>query len=66
MLKWLFTLAMALLVLGLMTPLLTKLGLGRLPGDMRVRRKGQQFFFPLTSTILMSLLLTLLFWFMLT
>jgi hypothetical protein len=60
MLKWLFTLILALIALGLATPLLNRLGLGRLPGDIRIERKGRSFYFPLASTILLSLLLTLI------
>lgn len=60
MLKWLVTLVAALLVLGLLTPWLTRLGLGRLPGDLQVKRARGTFYFPFTSVILMSLLLSLL------
>ncbi|HWR78056.1 MAG TPA: DUF2905 domain-containing protein [Thiobacillus sp.] len=60
MLKWLITLIAALLVLGLLTPWLNRLGLGRLPGDLRVKRAGGTFYFPFTSVILMSLALSLL------
>ena len=60
MLKWLFTLIAALLVLGLLTPWLNRLGLGRLPGDVRIQRKRGSFYFPFTSVILLSLGLTLL------
>lgn len=60
MLKWLVTLVAALLVLGLLTPWLTRLGLGRLPGDLHVKRARGTFYFPFTSVILMSLLLSLL------
>ena len=62
MLKWLLTLIAALLVLGLLTPWLNRLGLGRLPGDLRVKRTRGTFYFPFTSVILMSLLLSLLAW----
>lgn len=62
MLKWLVTLIAALLVLGLLTPWLNRLGLGRLPGDLRVKRVRGTFYFPFTSVILMSLLLSLLAW----
>ena len=62
MLKWLLTLIAALLVLGLLTPWLNRLGLGRLPGDLRVKHARGTFFFPFTSVILMSLLLSLLAW----
>lgn len=60
MLKWLVTLVIALLILGLLTPWLNRLGLGRLPGDIHVKHKRGVFYFPFTSVILMSLLLSLL------
>jgi hypothetical protein len=60
MLKWVFTLIAALLVLGLLKPWLSRLGLGRLPGDLRVKRAQGTFYFPFTSVILMSLALSLL------
>ncbi len=59
MMKWLVTLVMALLVLGLLTPWLNRIGLGRLPGDIQIRRKRGVFYFPFTSVILTSLLLSL-------
>jgi hypothetical protein len=60
MVKWLATLILALLILGLLTPWLNRMGLGRLPGDVRIKRKGGVFYFPFTSVILMSLVLSLL------
>ena len=58
MLKWLVTLAIALVVLTAVSPWLARLGLGRLPGDVRVRVKGRDYFLPFTTTILLSLALT--------
>ncbi len=60
MLKWLLTLIAALLVLGLLTPWLNRLGFGRLPGDLRIKRARGILYFPFTSVILLSLALTLL------
>jgi hypothetical protein len=57
-LKWLVTLAVALVVLTALSPWLARLGLGRLPGDVRVRMKGRDYFLPFTTTILLSLALT--------
>jgi hypothetical protein len=37
-------------------------GLGRLPGDISVQRPGVSFFFPITTCILISVILTLLMW----
>jgi hypothetical protein len=59
-LKWLLTLAVALVVLTAMLPWLTRYGLGRLPGDVTVRVRGRDYHLPFTTTLLLSLLLTLL------
>lgn len=60
MLKWLLTLVAILFVLGLATPWLHRLGLGRLPGDVRIERGRRSYYFPFASVILLSLVLTLL------
>ena len=60
MMKWLVTLVLALLVLGMLTPWFNRMGLGRLPGDIHVKHKRGVFYFPFTSVILMSLALSLL------
>jgi hypothetical protein len=36
--------------------------LGRLPGDIRVERPGMKFYFPITTMILASVLLSILLW----
>lgn len=60
MVKWLVTLVIALMILGLLTPWLNRLGLGKLPGDVRIKHKRGLFYFPFTSVILMSLALSLI------
>lgn len=50
------------IVLGLLWPLLSKLGLGRLPGDIAIEREGFRFYFPITTSIIVSLAITLLLW----
>jgi hypothetical protein len=52
-------LVIALVVLTAMSPLLARLGLGRLPGDLTVRLRGRDYYLPFTTTIVLSLLLTL-------
>jgi hypothetical protein len=47
---------------GLLWPWLSRLPLGRLPGDLVVDRPGFRLFAPFTSMIVLSLLLSLLFW----
>jgi hypothetical protein len=51
-----------LLVAGLLWPLFTRLGLGRLPGDIVIERENFRFYFPLMTSILVSVVLSLLFW----
>ncbi len=60
--KTLIIIGLILVVLGLLWPWLHKLGLGRLPGDIAVEKEGFRFYFPLTTSIIVSLLLMLLFW----
>lgn len=59
MLKWLLVLAVGVIVIMLLTPWLSRYGLGRLPGDITVRWRGKPLYLPITTTILLSLLLTL-------
>lgn len=56
MLKWLFTIFLALAVLGFAQPWLARIGLGRLPGDLRLRLRGRELLLPFASTVLLSLL----------
>lgn len=51
-----------LLVAGLLWPWLSRLGLGHLPGDISIRGRRFSFYFPITTSILASLVLSLLLW----
>jgi len=51
-----------LLLAGLAWPVLARLGLGRLPGDIMVERGNFRFYFPLATSLVISVFLTLLFW----
>jgi len=53
---------LVLLVTGLLWPWLSQWPLGRLPGDLRVERPGFSFYFPLTTGLLISALISLLLW----
>jgi hypothetical protein len=52
----------ALVVAGLYWPLLSRLGLGRLPGDISIQGEHGGFYFPIMTCILVSAVLSLLFW----
>jgi len=60
--KILITLGIVLVLLGLLWPLIQKLGLGRLPGDIVIERDGFRFYFPMVSAVLISVLVSLLLW----
>jgi len=53
---------LVLLAAGLLWPVFTRLGLGRLPGDIVVERPNFRFYFPLATSLVISAVLTLLFW----
>lgn len=61
--RLLIALGILFLVAGLLWPWLSKLPLGRLPGDIAIHREGFSFHFPLMTSIVVSIVLSLLFWF---
>jgi Protein of unknown function (DUF2905) len=60
--RLLIGLGAALVVLGMAWPWVRRLPLFRLPGDIVVDRPGVRFFFPLTTMLLISALLSLIAW----
>jgi hypothetical protein len=60
--RWLILSGLVLVVVGLAWPWLSKLGLGKLPGDIHFERDGFHFFFPLTTGLLVSLVISLIVW----
>ena len=61
--RWLITIGILLILVGLLWPWITKLGLGRLPGDIAVEKENVRFYFPITTSIIVSIVLSLIFWF---
>ena len=60
--KFLIIAGAALLIIGLLWPWIAKLGLGSLPGDIAVEKEGFGFYFPVMTSIIISVVLSLLFW----
>lgn len=58
--RTLLSVGLLLAGLGLVWIVAEKLGWGRLPGDIVMRKKNFTFYFPLVSSLLLSLVLTLL------
>ncbi|MEK0083202.1 DUF2905 domain-containing protein [Geminicoccaceae bacterium SYSU G07066] len=62
MARFLVITGLVLVAIGLLWPLIQKLGLGRLPGDIVIEREGFSLYVPITTSILVSLALSLVLW----
>ena len=60
--RFLIVLGVLILVVGLLWPFLSRIGLGRLPGDIIIERGKMTFYFPLMTGLLASVVLSLVFW----
>lgn len=59
MIRWMIVIFLILVVISALTPWLNKLGFGKLPGDFRFRLLGREWFIPLATTIILSLVASL-------
>jgi hypothetical protein len=53
-----------LIAVGVLWPVIAKLGLGRLPGDLVIERENFRLYIPIATSLLISLLLSLVLWFL--
>jgi hypothetical protein len=60
--KTLILIGLAVLAIGLLWPWLGKLPLGRLPGDIIIDRPHLKIYIPVTTMILVSLVVSFIFW----
>ena len=60
--RWLIIFGVVLIAAGLLWPVLQKLGLGRLPGDIVIERENLRLYFPIVTSLVVSLVLTLILW----
>ena len=60
--RFFILLGIVFVAIGVLWPLLQKLGLGRLPGDIVYEKDNVRVYFPIVTSIVISLLLSLLFW----
>jgi Protein of unknown function (DUF2905) len=56
MLRWMLIVVLALLLFQGLRPWLERLGLGRLPGDLRLRVRGCEVWLPIGTTVVLSLI----------
>ena len=60
--RTLIILGLAIAAVGFLWPWISRLGLGRLPGDILIQREGFTFYAPITTGILVSIVLSLVLW----
>lgn len=60
MIRWVVVIFIALIVFSTLLPWLEKLGIGRLPGDLRFKLFGKVFLLPFASSVLLSMIVFLL------
>lgn len=61
--KILIIFGVVLIGIGLLLTFVNKIPfLGKLPGDIYVQKKNFTFYFPITTSILISILLSIIFW----
>lgn len=60
--RFLIGLGIVSLLVGIAWPLLSRIGLGRLPGDIMIQRGGTSFYFPVVTCIVVSIVLSALMW----
>jgi uncharacterized membrane protein len=60
--RFLIIAGIVLLAVGIFWPWVSKLPFGRLPGDISVVREGFSFHFPIVTSVVISLVITILLW----
>lgn len=60
--RFLIGLGLIVMIAGILWPLLSRIGLGRLPGDIMIQRGGTTFLFPVVTCVIVSIVLSALFW----
>jgi Protein of unknown function (DUF2905) len=60
--RTLIVVGLVIVAAGLLWPWLGKLGLGRLPGDIRVQGEHGSFYFPIVTCLVISIVLSFIFW----
>ena len=61
--RLIISIGILLIIIGLTWPWIKKLNLGHLPGDIVIKKQDFSFYFPIMTCIIISIVLSLLFWF---
>ena len=62
--RFLIIFGLVLVAVGVLRPVIAKLGLDRLPGDLVIERENFRLYIPIATSLLISLLLSLVLWFL--
>ena len=62
--KTLIIVGLVIAAIGVAWPMISKLGLGRLPGDIRIEGESGGFYFPIVTCIVVSIVISLVLWFL--
>ena len=60
--RFLIGLGLVILLAGIAWPVLSRIGIGRLPGDIFIQRGGTSFYFPIVTCIVLSIVLSVVMW----
>jgi len=60
--KLIIALGIAFIIIGILFPYISKIGLFKLPGDIYFGSKNLKFFFPITTSILLSVIISIIIW----
>jgi hypothetical protein len=60
----LIVIGLLIALVGVLWPWISKLPIGRLPGDLIIDRPGFKFFFPITTMIVVSIVVSVILWLM--
>ena len=60
--RTLIAIGIVIIIIGIGWPYLSKLPIGRLPGDIIVDRPNMTFYFPVTTMILVSIIVSVILW----
>lgn len=60
--RTLIVIGLSIVAAGLLWPWVTRIGIGRLPGDIVIERENFRLYFPITTGILISVVLSTILW----
>lgn len=61
--KTVITIGIILVIMGLLWPYIIKIPIGKLPGDIVFKKDGFSFYFPITTMVIISIILSVIVWF---